>query len=162
MIYFKDTFAGAAGTLLTAHTSDSGATWPNDDNHVLGASPIELDGNGMVFPTGSDVEGQLPSITLPSGAFEIIYTVYAAHSQLERYRWNYSLFKYAVRLDDFKCFFYEYDQQRRIRKRLVSEWIYMFQYTWIQWNVGNWNRAIMVYQNSDIACIREFNAIHVL
>ncbi len=77
MIYFKDTFAGAAGTLLTAHTSDSGATWPNDDNHVLGASPIELDGNGMVFPTGSDVEGQLPSITLPSGAFEIIYTVYA-------------------------------------------------------------------------------------
>ena len=77
MIYFKDTFAGAAGTLLTAHTSDSGATWPNDDNHVLGASPIELDGNGMVFPTGSDVEGQLPSIALPSGAFEIIYTVYA-------------------------------------------------------------------------------------
>ena len=74
--YLTDTFTGSAGTLLTAHTSDSGATWPNDANHILGtAGSIALDGNGMLYGTGGGLAGQLSSITLPTGAFSIIYTL---------------------------------------------------------------------------------------
>ena len=34
-VYYYDLFTGTAGTLLTSHTADSGATWPNDANHLL-------------------------------------------------------------------------------------------------------------------------------
>ena len=33
-VYYYDLFTGTAGTLLTSHTADSGATWPNDANHL--------------------------------------------------------------------------------------------------------------------------------
>ena len=74
-VYYYDRFAGTPGTLLTNHTSDSGATWPNDTNHVAGSAAIELDGNGMIFSTSVDWIAQLSSATMPTSNFEITYTM---------------------------------------------------------------------------------------
>ena len=72
--YFSDSFTGSANSLLTSHTSDSGASWPNSTYNLLGSASLELDGNGMVFPTVGTLNGQIPSVALPYGNFEINYT----------------------------------------------------------------------------------------
>ena len=72
--YFSDSFTGSANSLLTSHTSDSGASWPNSTYNLLGSASLELDGNGMVFPTVGTLNGQIPSVALPHGNFEINYT----------------------------------------------------------------------------------------
>ena len=74
-VYYYDLFTGTPGTLLTNHTSDSGATWPNDTNHVAGPAAIELDGNGMIFSTSTAWIAQISSATMPTGNFEITYTM---------------------------------------------------------------------------------------
>ena len=38
-VYYYDLFTGTAGTLLTSHTADSGATWPNDADHYTSTVP---------------------------------------------------------------------------------------------------------------------------
>ena len=74
-VYYYDLFTGTPGTLLTNHTSDSGATWPNDTNHLSGPAAIELDGNGMIFSTSAAWVAQISSATMPTGNFEILYTI---------------------------------------------------------------------------------------
>ncbi len=74
-VYYYDKFTGTAGTLLTSHTADSGATWPNDANHLVSTNLIELDGNGMVFSSGTATTLQIPSATQPATQnFEILYS----------------------------------------------------------------------------------------
>ncbi len=74
-VYYYDLFTGTAGTLLTSHTADSGATWPNDANHLVSTNLIELDGNGMVFSSGTATTLQIPSATQPATQnFEILYS----------------------------------------------------------------------------------------
>ena len=74
-VYYYDLFTGTAGTLLTSHTANSGATWPNDTNHLTTTNLIELDGTGMVFSSGTAPTLQIPSATQPSTQnFEILYS----------------------------------------------------------------------------------------
>ena len=74
-VYYYDLFTGTARTLLTSHTADSGATWPNDANHLVSTNLIELDGNGMVFSSGTATTLQTPSATQSATQnFEILYS----------------------------------------------------------------------------------------
>ena len=74
-VYYYDLFTGTAGTLLTSHTADSGATWPNDANHLYEYNSIQLDGNGAVFLEGSQPTLEIPSATQPSSQnFEVLFT----------------------------------------------------------------------------------------
>jgi len=74
-IYYYDLFSGSAGTPVPSHTADSGATWPNDANHLVSANLIELDGNGMVFSSGTSTTIEIPSAPQPATQnFEILYS----------------------------------------------------------------------------------------
>ena len=74
-VYYYDLFTGTAGTLLTSHTADSGATWPDDANHLDEYNSIQLDGNGAVFLEGTQPTLEIPSATQPSSQnFEVLFT----------------------------------------------------------------------------------------
>ena len=74
-VYYYDLFTGTAGTPLTSHTADSGATWPNDANHLYEYNSIQLDGNGAVFLEGTQPTLEIPSATQPSSQnFEVLFT----------------------------------------------------------------------------------------
>ncbi|MGO9815803.1 MAG: beta strand repeat-containing protein [Isosphaeraceae bacterium] len=74
-VYYYDLFTGTAGTLLTSHTADSGATWPIDDNHLYNYNSIQLDGNAAVFLEGTQPTLEIPSATQPSSQnFEVLFT----------------------------------------------------------------------------------------
>ena len=74
-VYYYDLFTGTAGTPLTSHTADSGATWPNDANHLSEYNSIQLDGNGAVFLEGTQPTLEIPSATQPSSQnFEVLFT----------------------------------------------------------------------------------------
>jgi len=74
-VYYYDLFTGTAGTPLTSHTADSGATWPNDANHLYKYNSIQLDGNGAVFLEGTQPTLEIPSATQPSSHnFEVLFT----------------------------------------------------------------------------------------
>ena len=80
-VYYYDLFTSSGGTtyppgtLLTSTTADSGATWPNDANHITTTNLVELDGNGMVFCSGTSPSIQIPSATQPSTQnFEVLYS----------------------------------------------------------------------------------------
>jgi len=74
-IYYYDLFSGSAGTPLPSHTADSGATWPNDVKRLVSANLIELDGNGMVFSSGTSTTIEIPSAPQPATQnFEILYS----------------------------------------------------------------------------------------
>ena len=74
-VYYYDLFTGTAGTLLTSHTADSGATWPNDANHLYKYNSIQLDGTGAVFLAGTQPTLEISSATQPSSRnFEVLFT----------------------------------------------------------------------------------------
>ncbi len=74
-VYYYDLFTGTAGTLLTSHTADSGATWPNNSSHIRGNNNTELDGNGMLFQSGTGPCINIPSATQPpTFNFEVLFT----------------------------------------------------------------------------------------
>src|SRR5271157_4907906 len=74
-VYYYDLFTGTAGTLLTSHSADSGATWPNDSSHIRGNNHTKLDGNGMLFQSGTGPCINIPSATQPpTFNFEILFT----------------------------------------------------------------------------------------
>jgi hypothetical protein len=74
-VYYYDLFTGTAGTLLTSHTADSGATWPIDANHLYNYNSIQLDGNAAVFLEGTQPTLEIPSATQPSSQnFEVLFT----------------------------------------------------------------------------------------
>ena len=74
-VYYYDLFTGTAGTPLTSHTADSGATWPDDANHLTEYNSIQLDGNGAVFLEGTQPTLEIPSATQPSSQnFEVLFT----------------------------------------------------------------------------------------
>ncbi len=63
--YLYDTFGGNAGTSLSAHTGDSGATWP-------GATGFTLDGNGWIYNTTTAFNTSTATMP-PTDAFTIQY-----------------------------------------------------------------------------------------
>ncbi len=71
-----DSFGGSAATLITAHTADSGATWPSDSSHqaggTSGATDIQLNGTGGIFLANAD-SANIPSTTMPATPFEVIF-----------------------------------------------------------------------------------------
>ncbi len=74
-VYYYDLFTGTAGTLLTSHTADSGETWPNNSSHIRGNNNTELDGNGMLFQSGTGPCINIPSATQPpTFNFEVLFT----------------------------------------------------------------------------------------
>ena len=75
-IYYYDLFTGTAGTLLTSHTADSGATWPTDTSHldIYEGGTIELDGNGFTFLSTTGGVSEMSSATMPStDNFEVLF-----------------------------------------------------------------------------------------
>src|SRR5271166_2454251 len=77
-VYYYDLFTGAsggaAGTLLSSTTSDSGATWPVSSNYNTG-NAIEIDGTGGIFSSITGTAVQIPSATQPSSyTFELQYS----------------------------------------------------------------------------------------
>jgi hypothetical protein len=73
-VYLHDTFQGTAGTALTSHTADSGATWPTDSSHKAGANAIELDGSGELFSSSGSASANISSATMPATQnFEVQY-----------------------------------------------------------------------------------------
>src|SRR5271165_2259666 len=74
-VYYYDLFTGTAGTLLTSHTADSGATWPNDADHYYGTGIVTLDGLGGVYQSNTGSSINLSSATMPSTQnFEVLFT----------------------------------------------------------------------------------------
>ena len=76
-VYYYDLFTGTAGTLLTSHTADSGATWPNDADHYYGTGIVTLDGLGGVYQsnTSSSNTINLSSAAMPSTQnFEVLFS----------------------------------------------------------------------------------------
>jgi hypothetical protein len=76
-VYYYDLFTGTAGTPLTSHTADSGATWPNDADHYYGTGIVTLDGLGGVYQsnTSSSNTINLSSAALPSTQnFEVLFS----------------------------------------------------------------------------------------
>ena len=74
-VYYYDLFSGTAGTPLTSHTANSGATWPNDANHIDEYNSIQLDGNGAVFLEGTQPTIEIPSAAQPSTQnFEVLFS----------------------------------------------------------------------------------------
>jgi len=65
-VYYYDLFTGTAGTLLTSHTADSGATWPNDADHYYGTGIVTLDGLGGVYQSNTGSSINLSSAAMPS------------------------------------------------------------------------------------------------
>ena len=76
-VYYYDLFTGTAGTLLTSHTADSGATWPNDANHCRGTGTVVLDGLGGVYQSTAApaTSINLSSASMPSTYnFEVLFS----------------------------------------------------------------------------------------
>jgi len=74
-VYYYDLFTGTAGTLLTSHTADSGATWPNDANHYYGTGIVTLDGLGGVYQSNTGSSINLSSAAMPSTQnFEVLFS----------------------------------------------------------------------------------------
>ena len=76
-VYYYDLFTGTAGTLLTSHTADSGATWPNDANHYYGTGIVTLDGLGGVYQSNTSSLNtiNLSSAPMPSTQnFEVLFS----------------------------------------------------------------------------------------
>jgi sialidase-1 len=77
---FTDTFQGSDGTLLTAHTSDSGATYapgPMD----AGTATIQLDGSGRVRRDGSGNAHVIASVLQGGTAVEVVFTLHRIGTQ---------------------------------------------------------------------------------
>ena len=75
-VYYYDLFTGTAGTLLTSHTADSGATWPNDADHYYGTGIVTLDGLGGVYQSNTSNSNtiNLSSASMPSTQnFEVLF-----------------------------------------------------------------------------------------
>jgi hypothetical protein len=70
-VYLRDNLTGSTNSALTSHTADSGATWPSDSTHAVGANAIELDGSGGMFLSGGD-SANISSAAMPTGDFEVI------------------------------------------------------------------------------------------
>ncbi len=76
-VYLNDTFSGTSGTLLSAHTSDSGAAWPNDSNHSNGGNGLALDGSGGVYLSTTAPSSILSTAAMPGTVnFEVLFAVY--------------------------------------------------------------------------------------
>ncbi len=74
-VYYYDLFTGTAGTLLTSHTADSGATWPNDADHYYGTGIVTLDGLGGVYQSNTGSSINLSSAAMPSTQnFEVLFS----------------------------------------------------------------------------------------
>jgi hypothetical protein len=73
---FVDSFSGTAALAVTSHTSDSGATWPNDASHLAGANGIQLDGQPVpgLFLATSD-SANIPSAAMPTGNFLVEFGI---------------------------------------------------------------------------------------
>ena len=66
--YLYDTFRGSAGTLLSAHTSDTGAKW------VTNGGSYTLDGNGYVYANTNNPSPATSNATLPGSlAFQVFF-----------------------------------------------------------------------------------------
>jgi hypothetical protein len=74
-VYYYDLFTGTAGTPLTSHTADSGATWPNDADHYYGTGIVTLDGFGGVYQSNTGSSINLSSATMPSTQnFKVLFS----------------------------------------------------------------------------------------
>ena len=74
-VYYYDLFTGTAGTPLTSHTADSGATWPNDADHYYGTGIVTLDGLGGVYQSNTGSSINLSSAVMPSTQnFEVLFS----------------------------------------------------------------------------------------
>jgi hypothetical protein len=62
--YLTDTFTGTNGTALTAHTSDSGASYLAGNGS--GVANITLDGNGQIFNSSGTTSFAYANATMPS------------------------------------------------------------------------------------------------
>ena len=109
-VYYYDLFTGTAGTLLTSHIADSGATWPNDSNHVAGNNSIQLDGDGAVFLEGAQPALEIPSATQPSSQnFQVLFSfirlssVSGSQSGVELLRWP----TFGAATDDYSFSYFE-------------------------------------------------------
>jgi hypothetical protein len=81
-VYYYDLFTGTAGTLLTSHTADSGATWPNDADHYYGTGIVTLDGLGGVYQSNTGSSINLTSAAMPSTQHcEVLFT-HVQHNSL--------------------------------------------------------------------------------
>ena len=68
MIYLQDTFQGTAGTLLSAHTSDSVAQW------ITNGGQYTLDGNGYVYANTNNPNPATSNASLPGSlAFQLFF-----------------------------------------------------------------------------------------